>query len=94
MVIGLLELDFSLPGVVSLKEKRMLLRSLKDRVRRGFNVAVAEVDFQDLWQSSGIAVVTVSTDRRSANRLLSRVVEHVERAHPDLVIDDYRIEIL
>ena len=94
MTVALLELDLSIPGARSLKEKRMALRSLKDRLRRTFNVAVAETDFQDVWQSAEIGVVTVSTDARAANRLLSRVVEHVEHSHPDVVIDDYRIQFL
>lgn len=94
MTVGLLELDLSIPGARSLKEKRMSLRSLKDRLRRTFNIAVAETDYQDVWQSAEICVVTVSTDTRAANRLLSHVVEHIERSHPDVVIDDYRIEFM
>ena len=90
MVIGILEVDLSIPMADSLKAKRMVLRSLKDRIRRSFNVSVAEVDDNDVWQTAGLAVVTVSNDKQFANQILSKVVTHIEGAH-DLVLDDYRL---
>ncbi len=58
----------------------MVLRSLKDRVRRQFNVSVAELEDNDQWSVAGVAVVTVSNDRRFANRVLSKIVELVDPA--------------
>src|SRR4029450_99541 len=62
MVIGLLTLDLHFPGARSLKDKRQALRSLETRIRNRFNVAVAEVEHQDLWQRARLAVVSVNTD--------------------------------
>jgi uncharacterized protein YlxP (DUF503 family) len=92
VVIGTLEMDLSIPGADSLKAKRMVLRSLKDRVRKSFNVSIAEVEDNDQWQSAVLAVVTVCNDRRFANQVLSKVVDFIEGSH-DLVIEDYRLSL-
>ncbi len=92
MVIATLEIDLSIPGADSLKAKRMVLRSLKDRVRQHFNVSIAEVEDNDQWQSASLAVVTVCNDRRFANQVLSKVVDFIGRSH-DLVVDDYRLSL-
>ncbi len=62
MVIGLLTLDLHFPGARSLKDKRQALRSLETRIRNRFNVSLAEVEHQDLWQRARLAVVSVNTD--------------------------------
>ena len=93
MVIGVLQFELTIPGADSLKAKRMVLRSLKDRVRRNFNVSIAEVDDNDLWQGAMLAVVVVANDKRFANQVLSKIVDFVERTH-DLVIDDYSISFI
>ena len=59
MIIGLLTLDLHFPGARSLKDKRQALRSLMTRIRNEWNVSVAEVEHQDLWQRATVAVVTV-----------------------------------
>ena len=84
MVVGLLTVDLHVPGARSLKEKRMVLRRVKDRIRK-FNVAVSEVDHQDLWQRAALAVVTVSTDQSHADRELAAVADEIERVEPGLV---------
>ena len=73
MVIGVLTLDFSIDGAFSLKEKRMTVNRIRDRVRNKFNVAVAEVDDHELWNRACIAVVAVSTEQKHVNQMLSRV---------------------
>ena len=78
MVIGALEVNLLIGGAQSLKDKRMVLRSLKDRIRQKFNVAVAEVEDNDKWQSGVLGIVTVSNDRAHANEVLSKVVNFVE----------------
>ena len=78
MVIGILRFNLYLPGNGSLKGKRRVLRSLKDRLRSQFNVSVAEVEFQDLWQKAGIAVVTVSPDRAYADGMLQKILNKVD----------------
>jgi uncharacterized protein YlxP (DUF503 family) len=78
MVIGALEVNLLIGGAQSLKDKRVVVHSLKDRIRRTFNVAVAEVEDNDKWQSAVLGIVTVSNERVHANEVLSKVVNFVE----------------
>ena len=71
--IGVLTLELRIETSHSLKEKRHVVQSLKDRLRHKFNVAVAEIDHQDLWQRATIAAVTVSSDRENAEKVLRGV---------------------
>ena len=71
--IGVLTLELRLEYSHSLKDKRHVVKSLQDRLRGKFNVAVAEIDHQDLWQRSAIAVVTVSSDHVHAGKVLRSV---------------------
>jgi len=73
--IGVLTLELRLESSHSLKEKRHVVQSLKDRLRHKFNVSVAEIDHQDLWQRSTIAAVTVSSARENAEKVLRSVEE-------------------
>jgi uncharacterized protein YlxP (DUF503 family) len=84
VVVGLLSIELHIPGARSLKEKRMVLRGVKDRIKK-FNVAVAEVEYQDLWQRSGLSVATVSNDERHADQELAAVVNEIERLEPGLI---------
>ena len=90
MVVGVLQVELSIPGADSLKAKRMVLRSVKDRIRKNFNVSVAEVDDNDRWQSAVLAVAMVGNDRRFANQVLSKTVEFIENSR-DLVVEDYQL---
>ena len=78
MTIGVLRLTFFIPESGSLKGKRRVLRSIKDRLRSQFNVSVAEVDYQDLWQKAEIAVALVASDREYANKVLQKILNKVE----------------
>lgn len=71
--IGILTLELRLDNSHSLKDKRHVVKSLKDRLRNKFNVAVAEIDHQDLWQRAAIAAVTVSSDHVHAEKVLQSV---------------------
>jgi len=71
--VGILTLELRLFDSHSLKDKRHTVKSLKDRLRNKFNVAVAEIDFQDLWQRSLISAVTVSSDHVQAELVLQSV---------------------
>jgi uncharacterized protein YlxP (DUF503 family) len=84
MIVGLLTVELFIPGAHSLKEKRMVLRGVKDRLKK-FNVAVAEVEHQDLWQRAELAVVTVSTTTRAVDQALASVVNEIERTEPGLI---------
>lgn len=93
MVVGLLTLDLHFPGARSLKDKRQALRSLEARIRGRHNVAVAEVEFQDLWQRARLAVVSVNTDRVHLENCLREVSSEAERGR-DVVLLDAQTEVL
>ena len=71
--IGVLTLELVLRNSQSLKDKRHVVKSLQDRLRGKFNVAVAEIDYQDLWQRAVVAAVTVSSDHTHAEKVLQSV---------------------
>ena len=92
MPVGLLTLELHLPDARSLKDKRQVLRSLKDRLRSHFNVAVAELDHQDLWQRALVGVVTLSNDPHHLEESLQAVLAESERLlGRDLVHHDLEI---
>jgi len=93
MVVGLLTLDLHFPGARSLKDKRQALRSLQTRIRNRFNVSVAEVDHQDLWQRARLAVVTVNTDHVHLESTLNSVAREAGTAR-DIELLDAQTEIL
>ena len=71
--VGVITLELRLDGSHSLKDKRHYVKGLKDRLRTRFNVAVAEIDYQELWQRGLVAVVTVSNDQTHAEKVLQSV---------------------
>jgi uncharacterized protein len=77
-VIGVLTLDIVVETSHSLKEKRHVVKSLKDRLQERFNVAVAEIDGLDSWQHAVVAAVTVSSDKVFAEKVLNAVEAHAE----------------
>jgi uncharacterized protein len=84
MVVALLSIECHLPAARSLKDKRMVLQSVKGRLRN-LNVSVAEVEHQDLWQRAGIAVVTVAANEELAGKALNGVLDDIERHEPGLI---------
>ncbi|MBM3294733.1 MAG: DUF503 domain-containing protein [Candidatus Aminicenantes bacterium] len=70
MVIGLLLLDLHFPHARSLKDKRKELAGLRDRLRHGFNAAVAELDYQDVWQRTSLGVVTLNSRKNVVEQIL------------------------
>lgn len=93
MFVGILEIDLLLRGNSSLKGKRRVLSSIKDRTRRKFNVSIAEVDYNDLLQRARLGVCCVSNDKVHANRVLGEVVKFIEGNFQAELLD-YSIEIL
>ena len=79
MVVAVLKISLSIPQAGSLKDKRRVIKSIKDRLRNGFNVSVAEVGDQDLWKSAKLGVAAVSESSAYANGVLSRVQDAVTR---------------
>ena len=79
MPVGLLTLEIHISDAQSLKDKRHVLRSLKDRLRAHFNVAVSELDHQDLWQRSRVGVVTISGDGKHLEESVQAIAAESER---------------
>jgi uncharacterized protein len=87
MVVGTLELQLRLDGCFSLKDKRRVLRSLMDRSRRDFHVAIAEVGDQDLWNCALLGVACVSNDVGHAEAILQCVITLAESVAEVEVVD-------
>ena len=84
-VVGLLSLELHFPDARSLKDKRVILRSIKDRLRK-LNVAFAEVEHQELWQRSQLAVTSIGSERLTVERALHSVIDEVERKGAGVVL--------
>ncbi|MBP1467422.1 DUF503 domain-containing protein [Candidatus Chloroploca sp. M-50] len=94
MIIGVCTLQISIPMALSLKEKRQVVKSLLTRVRNEFNVSIAEVDDQDIWQSAVFGIACVSTSQTYAHGQLEAVIRFLDRQRPDCPIGAYEIEML
>ena len=94
MVIGVCTIELYLPGNHSLKGKRSVLKSITSRLRREFNISIAEVDSHDVWQSATMGVACVSNRQDYAHGLLTQVVEWIEHHRLDIQLVDYEIEML
>ncbi len=93
-MVGTLSIHLHLPGCASLKEKRGRLKPLMSRLRREFNVSVAEMDLQDQWQEAVIACAVVGTARGHLETCLQSVSKWVAGNWPDGMVVDERIELL
>src|SRR5579862_416949 len=93
MPIGLLTLEIYIPEAHSLKDKRQVLRSLKDRLRGKFNVAVAELEGQDSWQRSVVGVVSLANNAGFLEQSLRTVLEDSER-HLGRDLIGHELEVL
>jgi hypothetical protein len=85
LTVGLLLLDCYISESQSLKDKRRILSSLSERLRRQFNIAIAEVEYQDQWQRAQLAIVLVNTNWRMLQSSMSKLTEYIDR--------DRRVEI-
>src|SRR5262249_54933151 len=93
MLIGILQLELRIGDALNPKEKRGILRSLKDKWHHHHNVSVAEVDYQDAPQHTLLGVAMVGTDARHLESSLSKMVESVKRERRAELVD-FRIEIV
>ena len=94
MHVGVLRLYLEFPDCASLKEKRSRLKPLLARLRREFNISVAEVDRQDTWDQAVICCALVSNAQGQTQRALQAVIDWVEKNWPDASLIDDQIEIL
>lgn len=93
MPVGLLTLELHISEAQSLKDKRQVLRSLKERLRANFNVAVAELDFEDTWQRSVVGVVTLSNEEGHVEEALQKVLTEADRVLGPLLVS-HAVELL
>jgi uncharacterized protein YlxP (DUF503 family) len=93
MVIGVVTVSISIPESQSLKDKRSVLRSLKDRIRNTMNVSVAEVGKQDAWKFADLAFVTVAAESTVVQKRISELSEFL-RSTPRYVLLSLRTEML
>ena len=81
MIVGLLTIDLHIPEANSLKSKRMVIKSLIERIKNKFNVSVAEVDAQNLWQRSVIGIAYVSNETVMINRVFEKIRTQINNTH-------------
>jgi uncharacterized protein YlxP (DUF503 family) len=86
MFVGIVRIELHLPGATSLKDKRAVVRALKDRIRN-ISAAVAEVEHQDLWQRATLGVSVVSGERRQVDTMLQKVRSLVESTYGAQLLD-------
>ena len=77
MTVGVLQVELSVTDAMSLKDKRRVLKSLKDTLSNKFNISVAETDEQDVWQTAEIGVAAVGSDGQFVQSVLTSVVNYV-----------------
>ena len=94
MNVGVGKVHLRIPENMSLKGKRQVTKSIITKVRNKFNVAIAELDNNDVWQVATIGVACLSNNKRHSNEVLSRVVNFIENGRFDAEILDYEIEII
>lgn len=88
MVVGFSELQLRLPSCSSLKEKRQIIKSVKERTRRRFNVSISEIDHHDLRQRAALGIAYVSKTSYQAKKTLAHVVKQIEDLNNTAVIDN------
>ena len=93
MFVGILQLQLEIPGAVSLKDKRRVLKSLLERTRRTFEVAASEVADHDVWNRATIGVTCVSSERRHAQSRMQKVLNALDQ-ESDAIVAGSRIEVI
>ena len=93
MHVGILQLELLVPQADSLKDKRRVIKSLKDRIANTHNVSIAEVGALDEHRRAIIGIAMVANEKRFVESALSKLVDYV-RTNPDAILQDYRIELL
>jgi len=94
MQVGVCKMRLRIPENSSLKDKRRVLKSIMTRVSNKFNVAIAEVEDQELWQVATLGITCLSNSTRQANSVLSAVVDFICQSRFDVEIIDWEMEFL
>lgn len=91
--IGYMEADLFIGAAQSLKDKRMVVKSIKDRIHNKFNASVAEIGGQDKWQTATLGVVMIGSDQKYVDGGLQKIVEFIE-SNPQINLGEYSIQFL
>ena len=94
LTIGVCRLTLRFPENGSLKGKRMVLNSVRQRLHNRFNVSFAEVEHNDTWQLAGVAIAVASNSAAHANEVLSKAVNYLESLRLDVELVDEEIELI
>lgn len=94
MMVGVCRIELRLPENQSLKGKRQVVKSLIARLHNKFEVSVAEVDNNDVWQIASLGIVCVSKSSNHASEVLANVIQFIESTRPDLELIEHEVEIL
>ena len=92
MPVAVATVKIALADARSLKDKRRIIKSLKDRIRREFNVSVAEMDLQDVWQSAVLGISAISPDKRFAEAVVAKVFDFV-RSDARVYVTSFETEV-
>jgi uncharacterized protein len=93
MVVGVSTIELTIPESQSLKDKRQVLRSMLDGIRRRFNVSAAEVEHMDLWQRATVGIAAVSNDQKFTDQVLNKVLDWIEE-NPRVQVIRVEVEFL
>ena len=93
MVIAFMQVELRIPESRSLKSKRMAIRSIKDRTHNKFNVSIAEIDQQNIWNEAIFGIACVATDQKYASQVLENVIQFIQ-SFPQTQLVDYCVEML
>ena len=93
MTVGVCTIEIFIPAAQSLKDKRQVLKGLLQRLRNRHNVSVAEVEYQDLWQRSGIAIAAVASSQKPIDALFQGILREIESSLPGHIVS-HEIEFI
>jgi len=94
MNVGICRIKLHISDSRSLKDKRRIVKSVVSRLRNQYNVSIAEVDDQDLWQLVTLGISCVSNHNQHVDEILSKVISFITNSYPELEIVDHQTEIL
>jgi uncharacterized protein len=87
MVVGICRIELHIPESGSLKDKRQVIKGIKDKIRNKFNVSIAEIDNNDLWQRASLGVSVISNDRKFATQVLCLVVDKINQENGAVMLN-------
>ncbi len=92
MLVGLCKLAIYLPNCHSLKDKRSILESYKNSLRKKYNISIAEIDQKNLWKNSIIGIALIGNDRQLMDQVIDKIIKDAEK-HPEIQLQNYQISI-